>query len=313
MASTGEILKKYPHMISLRTPNLNSVTGRVSLLLRTTVLVFPLALAACSSMDPGGWLDWIAGSEDEADPDQAVVVSGKGGTPLDGLVGDNSNSDYAPPVRRDVGETKPLVKRAPVDVTAAAAPAEKTVAVVSAPPAHVPVASAPSKPDIPDVVVGKSQGALLDHYHQRLRESAVTSVPSALAYGAKLGGASAADSQIHLNAPASPAHVVSASGEPGSSFQIATLRFVPGAAKLTPSDLEALRDVARIYKKTGGYVRVLGLGDGAAGASSDDRADVVAHELKRLGVPEAKIMVGAVALGTPPAADGAAARIYLDL
>ena len=47
--------------------------------------------------------------------------------------------------------------------------------------------------------------------------------------------------------------------------------------------------------------------------SAQARADAAAHELVRLGVPGTRILVGSVALGAPPAADGAAARIYLDM
>ena len=337
MIRTGEKAK----MRSLAVGKIGVGRWWSSRLLRTAVCVVPLALAVsgCSTMNPGHWFDWARGGssvDDDPDLDQPVVV--RGGKPAAGLVGDSSyGKEYAAPVQRDVAETKPLVKRspveAPVQAAAVAAPVAATPVVTAAaapsgPPAYMPSGEVPAKPDIPDVVpvAAKSQGTLLDHYHQRLRESAVASVPPELAAKPVLGQ-DTASKDVHLNAPKEPARLVSADGVPESSFLVASLAFGPGSNQLAPSDVEALREVSRLYKKTGGYVRVLGLSVGGNGSpvmvlysavkggavSAQARAEAAAKELVRLGVPGSRIMVGAVAPSAPPPADNAAARIYLDM
>ena len=323
-------------------------------LVRATACVLPLLLGlqACSTlssighaMNPGNWI--ASDNQDDPDLDRQVVVGAKS-RPAAGLVGDTSNSpEYAAPVQRQVNDTKPLVKRPPVNVdamqkapaeapvVAQSAPAQQTAAVAvaapSGPPAYVPSGEPPARPDIPDQVAAapKSAGTLLDHYHQRLRESAVQKVTPEQVSANMFDQTAVAAAPVHLAPPPMAANAKPAMGEPGSSFQVASLVFVPGSNVLGASDLEALKDVARLYKKTGGYVRVVGLG--VAGDASDGpvmvvyaaakgtvvsaqaRADAAAHELVRLGVPGTRILVGSVALGAPPAADGAAARIYLDM
>lgn len=335
MAPTGEKLKMPVLMTSDSTLNARPLFRHTVAALRAAVCVVPLAMAleGCSSLNPVHWFDWAMSGDVQDDPDldQPVMASGRGPALAGGLVADQTNSNYAAPVHRDVSETKPLVKRPVSEIIAATPSPDGTATPVapSGPPAYTPVGTVPAKPDIPDTVpvAGKST-SLLDHYHQRLKESAAMTVPAQASASAGLGSGLAAAAPVHLTPPKSAGTMVAASGTPESSFQIATLAFTPGSNKLSPSDLESLREAVKLYKKIGGYVRVLGLGvsdNGAQSAavfyssakegtvSAQTRADAVAHELVRLGVPGSKILVGAVAPGAPPAADGAAARIYLDM
>ena len=329
MAHTGENAKMPLHM----TQNCGTTRPPIAGVLRTAACVLPIlfSLGACSSMNPVHWFSGMFSSnvEDDPDLDKPVTASGNSRAPASGLVGDTANSDYAPAVHREVAETKPLVKPAAAPVAVVAAAPSPAQTAPSGPPSYMPSGSVPAKPNVPDTVPVpvKSSGTLLDHYHQRLRESAATSVSNPM-----VGFNGVVDTPVskavHLVPPKTAAGTVPAAGTPESSFQIASLTFSPNSNALSPSDLEALREAVRLYKSTGGYVRVLGLGVGGDSAnpvmvyyspargnavSAQARAEAVARELVRLGVPGAKIMVGAVAPGSQPAADGAAARVYLDM
>lgn len=344
------------------------------------------------AINPVAWYDWAIGgtpndtADDVADADSDPVLSdapnaaGKSGRQVaDGLVDDTENSNYAPAVPREVTATKPLVRTAPTAAqaqmiaaaqatpqqpTTPAAPTATTDAGTAArtaradlapqaPPATAPNMVPPGRPDIPDQVTPARKNALMDHYQQRLMESASQTAPAVAASahdGASrvAGGYGYSYAQpIHLTPPNSGSNsgkeakferamgernaglsVTAADGS--SSFLLATLDFQNGGASLSPSDIESLRDVARQYRKTGGVVRILGLGAGqrrpsrtvvisaeggnaAASATPMGRAEATSAELVRLGVPASKILVGAVAPGTPAAVDGAAARVYLDM
>ena len=296
-------------------------------LARLAACLVPLLMAGCSSyttaLNPVHWFDWAFSDEEDDGAEQSIAESpssgGAGGSSraAHGLVGDGVNSGYAAPVSRDVSETKPLVKR----------PANGNMVVAAAsvstegPPVQAPSMVPPDKPNLPATVALTGKGSLMDHYHQRLQESASNTLAAKVPSSDGTGGGVSSSGSLHLNPPKS-----AAGSAPGSSFQIATLNFAQGSSELSPSDLESLRDVARLYKKFGGHLRVLGLSVGnpmaqsavvvsakSLSATSSGRAEVVARELVRLGVPGARILVGAVAPGVPRAADGAAARIYLDL
>ncbi len=216
----------------------------------------------------------------------------------------------------------------------------------SAPPATAPNMTPPARPDIPDQVAPVRRNTLMDHYHQRLMESGsptVAQATPAVANGSASSGNGYAPASygkpVHLTPPKSYASGAVSSGpelsvgENGSSFLLASLEFRNGSSQLSASDIESLREVARQYRKTGGIIRILGLDTGMApvatprtivigggsvssaqaSATPLARADAVSRELARLGVPASRIMVGAVAPGTPAAADGAAARVYLDM
>ncbi|MEW5727663.1 MAG: hypothetical protein AB1918_07550, partial [Pseudomonadota bacterium] len=114
-----------------------------------------------------------------------------------------------------------------------------------------------------------------------------------------------------------------ATSGPAATFQVASLDFQNSSAKLTRADLVNLAEVARLYRQTGGVVRVVGIAP-APGLSADpvaqvmggfdasmDRAKAVAKELTRRGVPAHKIMVGADP--TPGLRGDVGAKVYLDV
>jgi outer membrane protein OmpA-like peptidoglycan-associated protein len=91
----------------------------------------------------------------------------------------------------------------------------------------------------------------------------------------------------------------------GGPIQIAVIQFGAGSSSLDGGDLAVLQDVARMYKRSGGVIRVF------AHASSDARMaagnlDVserrganVVNTLLRLGVPADAITMEALSDGNP--------------
>ncbi|CAA7619948.1 putative translation initiation factor IF-2 [Magnetospirillum sp. LM-5] len=205
-----------------------------------------------------------------------------------------------------------------------------------APPASMNM-QPPARADVPEQVPmpgGRKMKPIQEQFQKRLAESAQTSVYPGMVEmprPASAGGAYADDAPIHLVPPtgrrggggkglAAPAPAPA----PAASFQVASLDFTGASAKLSSADRAAIAEVARLYKQTGGVVRVVGFAptpEFAAGDAvhqlmggldaSNDRAVAVARELSRRGVPASKIMVAA----DPSYASmgGAGAQVYLDV
>lgn len=199
-----------------------------------------------------------------------------------------------------------------------------------APPAAMNM-TPPPPADIPETVaVPGRPKRLQQQYEMRLAESAqqvvrpgMVDMPQAshVAYGD--------DAPIHLVPPGSAKKATKASvgggkgfaaplptHQPSASFQVASVQFDNGSG-LSRADKAAIGEVVRLYKQTKGVVRVIGFapsprlgGYQLIGGldASQDRADAVARELNRRGIPAAKIMVAAMA---EPGQDGA--QIYLDV
>ena len=184
-------------------------------------------------------------------------------------------------------------------------------------PTQMPNMTPPPRPDIPDQVVAatapppaRGKRAIDEQYRRRLNETAATVVPDTevTSPAALMAG----DNQtIHLVPPGS--HTRLAPPAPSASFQVAALDFGGTASALTEVDKKAITAVAKLYRQTGGIIRVVGLPT-VAGADDDSielaRANAVAHELTRLGVPSAKLFV-ATDQGAE-AGDNAGAHVYLD-
>lgn len=177
------------------------------------------------------------------------------------------------------------------------------------PPANIPeTVAVPGRPK-----------RLQQQFEQRLAESAQQTVqPGMVAMPESYHRAAYGDeAPIHLVPPGSvkkaKARVGGGKGlaapqpepMPAASFQVASLQFA-GGAKLDRADMSAIAEVARLYKQTKGVVRVVGyapapvLGgyDPVAQAmggleASQARAEAVARELNRRGVPASKILVAA--------------------
>lgn len=278
-----------------------------------------------------------------------ATVDNRKDTPK-GLVADRGNAQYAEPVRREVAPTRPLVRRAPAaaDQQVASAPAGAIQAAPlpssgntqvaradqgpDAPPAAMNMAPPPPA-DIPETVAvpGRPRG-LQQQFEKRLAESAQQVVHPGLVDmpNSNHRFASADEAPIHLVPPGSVKKAKSNVGggkgfaaplpayEPAASFQVASVEFSSGA-KLSRADLASIADVVRLYKQTKGVVRVIayqpeptygGYNPLVGMDSASDRADAVARELNRRGVPAAKIMVAAQ-LGYAPNQEGA--QIFLDV
>ncbi|MBM3515763.1 MAG: hypothetical protein FJX59_18925 [Alphaproteobacteria bacterium] len=78
--------------------------------------------------------------------------------------------------------------------------------------------------------------------------------------------------------------------DPGSSSvssQIGTISFAPGSTRLSATAKSVLADVAQLRADVDGAVRVE-----ARGADATARAAAISAELKRLGVPAARLYAG---------------------
>lgn len=194
----------------------------------------------------------------------------------------------------------------------------------AAPPADIDMI-APARPDIPATIADPTRRPKLvqSQYERRLAESAQTIVrPDVVDMPRTARGEEA---PIHLIPPSSQRKTAAAKGMaapqpelPGATFQVAALDFQAGSSKLTNADRAAIADVAKLYRQTGGIVRVVGIAPSYVNAGTSDlseasiqRANAVAGELARRGVPASKIMVGADP--SPVPGEPVGARIYLDV
>lgn len=204
----------------------------------------------------------------------------------------------------------------------------------SAPPAAIDM-QPPPRADVPETVPmpgKKGPKRLQQQYEQRLAESAQQVVRPDIVDVPGRSRLASEDAPIHLVPPSTGKRGRSGGGKgmaaplpapgPAASFQVASVDFASGA-KLSSADRAAIAEVARLYKQTGGVVRVVGhapapvFGADAVGQlmggleASMDRANAVARELSRRGVPASKIMVGADPSVAAMGQGGA--QVYLDV
>lgn len=207
-----------------------------------------------------------------------------------------------------------------------------------APPASMNM-TPPAPADVPETVALPGRGKVKpvhEQFQRRLAESAQQTVRPGMVDMPQpmLAGNSFArggeDEPIHL-VPPSSRRTVKGGGKglaapqpepmPAASFQVASVDFRANSAELTNADRQAIAEVARIYKQTGGIIRVVGYAATPVFGNMDDvqqmmggldssmkRANAVARELSKRGVPGSKIMVGA-----DPAMGEAGAQVYLDV
>ncbi|MGE5504879.1 MAG: OmpA family protein [Actinomycetota bacterium] len=274
-----------------------------------------------------------------AKSDKAEAPAAAAAEPARGLVADPSRK-YSEPVRREPAPTKPLARRtpAPAETTQVAAAPELPAyqpsldgrmpvardTGPSAPPAVAP-SDPPPRPDIPEVVPRRT--TVQDQFQKRLAESqsAVRAEQVAMPTGAGFG-----DAGFELKPPpgmhkSRGAHGVVAPPAPSATFQVAALTFADAGARLSAEDRAAIKEVARLYKKTGGTIRVVGRaasgGFGHADAvrqvmsgldASMARANAVAKALTQAGVPASKVFVGADPVPAGYGADPTGAQVFLD-
>lgn len=92
-------------------------------------------------------------------------------------------------------------------------------------------------------------------------------------------------------------------GNASVSSEVGTVTFTPGSSTLSAAAKGVLADVARLRAEVNGSIRVVGRGDQAS-----DRAASISRELRRLGVPAARLYDG----GADSTMLGDEADIYLD-
>jgi outer membrane protein OmpA-like peptidoglycan-associated protein len=94
----------------------------------------------------------------------------------------------------------------------------------------------------------------------------------------------------------------------GGPIQVAVIQFGAGSSALDAGDMAVLRDVARMYSRSGGTVRVYahsshdGVMRARAGSAQDvsaSRGSHVVDALRRLGVPGAAVSMVAMADARP--------------
>ena len=95
------------------------------------------------------------------------------------------------------------------------------------------------------------------------------------------------------------------------SFQVATIQFGNGSANLTGEDIRILKEVLNIHQQQGGVIRIVGHASSRTRDMSPDqhlrvnhsvslgRADKVARQLLKLGMPGEKLFVGGVSDSQP--------------
>ncbi len=181
----------------------------------------------------------------------------------------------------------------------------------------------PQLASAPMAAPARSTHPVEDEYQRRLTESGGLPLPQSDEFAAPVDSGS---SRIHLVPPSGGRGKGLAAPMPApSSYQVAALDFRATTTTLTAQDRKALAAVAKLYRRTGGTIRIVGSAPDGSGAYNRDavqrmmhslegsmqRANAVARELTHQGVPAAKVFVGA-APANASARDGAGARVYLD-
>ncbi|SBV99282.1 putative OmpA/MotB protein [uncultured Alphaproteobacteria bacterium] len=274
-----------------------------------------LLLAGCS---------WVGIGDDAPKPPQMIQPNAQAEDLPKGLSAEGGKRDYADgqtrsdvtvvrPLRTDAEPPKvsPAPKPAPV-VQAAPPPAVAPAPAPAAAPAPAPQAAEAAKPASPDgalppraeiVPAGQAQpGAVAGPADLPGAPPAPAPVP-----GTKAAAAPAAqpaeDAMQSLDSFVPTRYAV--------SYMIASVPFGHGSTSLSSSDHALLRQVAAQYKKTGGALTVVGHASSRTGDMSAlehkltnfdisvRRAEAVARDLTRMGVPARAVYVGAVSDNEP--------------
>ena len=272
-----------------------------------------------------------------------------------GLVADRSSAKYTQDtLNREGNPTRPLAPDASV-ARPAAAPASSTVASSELPPparsaapypvaAQQPVRSAPQSLEeayrrrLAEFASGVVQAA--DRANGAVAPSAAFA-PSSFPQSDYARPAGENGKPVTLIPPSKYRHTIAraVSGKrpleafdgsnSAASFQVGSLVFGEGTAELSKADRSLLHDIAQIQKQNKAKIRVFGRSSSARldldPATNRDsnrslaalRADAVADELIRLGVPAGKVYAGAApegqaALLQPAASSEESTEIFVD-
>lgn len=226
-------------------------------------------------------------------------TSGERRQALDNLAADRSNSRYTDEelrARPADTTTPPPAPRAPVTQLPAAAPSAQPRGVVEPRPANGQQALQPPPAQMPQAAPGQAQAPsrsanVTDTFSQYLAQSSATTLPA----GLPQGGGSAAYSPTPL---------------PGSTQLLAIVRFNGTETALGNDDKALVNKVAEYFKGVGGKgsLRVVSYAPANQGAVSQRRAEQVAAELRRRGIPAAQIRLDSQTGSTAPTYYETAAR-----
>jgi len=235
----------------------------------------------------------------------------------------SANQQVASATQAPAAAAASAVQSAPLPPSQASAAGQRGAATRADQGPDGPVAmnmNPPPPADVPETVpVPGRPKRLQQHFEQRLAESAQQVVRPGMVDMPQVSRAlyDRDDAPIHLVPPGSNKKAAARSGGgkgmaapqpepmPAASFQVASVQF-DGGAKLDRSDISAIAEVARLYKQTKGVVRVIGYAPAPGFGrydpvsqvmggleASQARAEAVARELTRRGVPASKILVAA--------------------
>jgi flagellar motor protein MotB len=240
---------------------------------------------------------------------------------VEGLVADRSRARYSSEVIRRQGEpatalssgaTAPLGASAPPPPPSAIPMRRDTMPAPVAPPV---VAAAPSSvAALPSAATPSSGGSVQEIYRARLAQRLGQSSPAnasspgaahsfetvvVSSAGVQVGGKAQAVATRPTPALPRVGTVVAAvpdAATGATSLKVATILFRNGSARLSQSDHEILRSVARLHRQKGGRVRIIGHASSRTRTMdpvrhkmvnfkvSADRAQVVSDALMRAGL-----------------------------
>jgi outer membrane protein OmpA-like peptidoglycan-associated protein len=243
-----------------------------------------------------------------------------------GLVADRANSRYAEEVRRDSGMgIAPPPSRVeaapppPAPATPAVSASPSAAASQAAPQLRPPAQQMPSPPPVVQAGSPQPRSEVFESAEQVFRRRLAEFEQGRVSQGGAPGGMQPSTPQ--LAPPSSAAAPMPAMATPplaasapargsqqvrlGRGFQTATVTFEAGGSQLNSDARQTIRQVVESWRRQGGTIKVVGHSssrtrdmDLARHAMvnfelSAERADAVAQELLRQGVPAAKIIAEA--------------------
>lgn len=211
------------------------------------------------------------------------------------------------PKKEGAPEARAGLTKRPADKTAGAAEAPKGNA--SASPPAPPMESPLTSPTIPNLPKGEPVPPAPPMPHIPAPPGAASRAPAAV-HPRAASGAVAATPASSATAPAP---------QPIASDQVAKITFAAGSAAISEKERQAVAAVAKLHKKNGGMIRIVGHGE-ASGRNAAingltlalERARAIAMLLTGQGVPAKEISVDAAPVSASGGKDVPHAEIYLE-
>ncbi|MBT5267291.1 MAG: OmpA family protein [Rhodospirillaceae bacterium] len=253
--------------------------------------------------------------------DQAKTSADVGGSRAQAAATGNTNSVAPAPVtsviagassESSVAAVPPTAPPAPIATPPAAAPTPIAVAAPSMAPTPVAAATGVT---VPQMAADTGRIVLTPPAGMTPSDQSVVSNLSVLNDNSSLFGTSSAGAQMGDGQGGAVPGAAGFVPVPGSSYQVAAVRFAHGSARLSAKDRRALSRVVQVARESGGRVRVIG----HASSRTRDmdpvqhqivnfnmsvvRANQVAAVLTKLGVSPESLFVDAVGDTQPMVAE----------